>query len=99
MAFHDPINAFESYLEKAGRALISASPQDACLHLTKAIGQFEIVMHNPGNIRAATIAGMQNKLKSLTKLAHAGERIASMWLEAIAPASEMPRSGGVDIYG
>ena len=95
---HNTVNAFESYLEKAGRALISAAPQDACALLTKAMGQLEIVMYNPGNITASTIGGMQNQLKNLTKLACEGERIASMWLEAIAPASEMHR-GGVDIYG
>lgn len=99
MSFHNSVNAFESYLEKAGRALVSASPQEACALLTKAIGQFEIVMCNPGNITAVTIAGMQNQLKTLSKLAFEGERIASMWLEAIAPASEMQRSGGVDLYG
>ena len=99
MASHSSVHACESYLEKAGRALISAAPQDACVLLTKAISQFEIVMTNPGNITAATIGGMQNQLKNLTKLACEGERIASMWLETIAPASEMQRSGGVDTYG
>jgi hypothetical protein len=99
MSSHNPVRAFESYLEKAGGALISASPHEACALLSRAIAQFEIVLGNPGKITAAAIAGLQIQIKNLTMLAGEGERITSTWLEAIAPAAEMQHSGGVDIYG
>ena len=99
MSSHNPVRAFESYLEQAGKALISASPHHACALLSKAVSQFEIVLSNPGNVTVAAIAGMQNQIRNLTKIASEGERITSNWLEAIAPAAKMERSGGVDIYG
>ena len=99
MSSQSPVRVFESYLEQAGKALISASPQHACAMLSKAVTQFEIVLTNPGNVTAAAIHGMQDQIRNLAMLAGNGERIASNWLEAIAPAAEMPRSGGIDIYG
>ena len=99
MSSHNPVRAFESYLEKAGDALISASPHEACTILSKAIAQCEMVLGNPGKITAAAIEGMQAQIKNLTMLACEGERITSTWLEAIAPGAEMQHSGGVDIYG
>ena len=99
MSFHNPVRAFESYLEQAGKALISASPDRACTLLSHAIAQFEIVREAPDGIAAGVIARMQTQIKHLTNLASEGERITASWLEAIAPASEMPHNGGVDIYG
>ena len=99
MSFHNPVRAFESYLEQAGNALISASPGEACALLSSAVTQFEIVLGDPDGIGAGVIARMQTQIKNLTKLASEGERITSLWLDAIAPASEMPHNGGVDIYG
>ncbi len=99
MSFHNPVRAFESYLEQAGKAMISASPHEACALLSKAAAKFEIVRGNRDGITAGAIAGMQVKIKHLTELAFEGERITSSWLEAIAPASEMQHKGGVDIYG
>jgi hypothetical protein len=99
MSFHNPVRAFESYLEQAGKALISASPHQACALLSKAVTQFEIVMGDPHGITSGAVAGMQNQLRNLTELACEGERITSAWLEAIAPASELHVSAKVDIYG
>lgn len=99
MSSQNPVRAFESYLEQAGRALISASPQHACALLSKAVAQFEIVLDNPGGVTVAAIEGMQNQIKRLTTLACEGEWITATWLETIAPASELQRRGGVDIYG
>ena len=99
MSFYNPMRAFESYLEQAGKALISASPHKACDLLCKAVAQFEIVVEKPDGIPVGAIAGIQNQLRNLTKLAFEGERISSQWLEAIAPAAAMQHNGGVDIYG
>ena len=99
MSSQTPVRAFERYLEQAGKALVSASPQHACALLTNAVTQFEIVMGNPGSVTAGAIAGMQIRIRSLAMLASEGERIASTWLEVVAPAAQIQRSGGVDIYG
>ena len=99
MSFHNPVRAFESYLEQAGQALISASPGEACLVLSNALSQFEIVLGDSESIGASVIARMQTQIKNLTKLAIEGERITSLWLDVIAPAYEIPHNGGVDIYG
>ena len=99
MSSHNPVRAFESYLDQAGEALISASPHHACALLSKAVSQFELVLSNPGIVTVATITGMQSQIRNLSKFASDGERLTSTWLEAIAPAAQMQRSGGVDIYG
>ena len=99
MSSQNPVRAFESYLEQAGRALISASPQQACALLSKAVTQFEIVLNDPGHTTVSMITGMQSQIRNLAKLAAHGEQITSTWLEAIAPAAEIQRSGGIDIYG
>ena len=97
MSSHSPVRAFESYLEQAGKALLSASPQQACAFLTKAVTQFEIVLSDPSKVTAAAISGMREQIRSITRLADYGERTTSTWLEAIAPAAEIQRSGGIDI--
>ena len=99
MSYNNPVRAFESYLEQAGSALISASPQQACALLSKAVTQFEIVLGDPHGIAVVAIAGIQNQLRNLTRLACEGERITSVLLEAIAPAAAVPHINEVDIYG
>ena len=99
MSRQNPVRAFESYLEQAGKALASAAPQQACALLTNAISQFEIVLGDPSQVSAATLAGMQLQIRNLSKLACEGDRITSNWLAIVAPATEMNRSGGIDIYG
>jgi len=99
MSSQNPVRAFESYLEQAGKALVSASPQQACALLSKAAIQFELVVNNPGSATVSAISGMQAQIRNLSRLALEGERLTSNWLDVIAPAAEMPRSGGIDIYG
>ena len=97
MSSQNPVRAFESFLEQAGNALISASPQQACALLSKALTQFEIVLSDPSKVTAAALFRMREQIRSITRLADHGERTTSTWLEAIAPAAEIQRSGGIDI--
>lgn len=99
MSLYNPVRAFESYLERAGEALISASPGQACALMTKAVAQFDYVVRNPEGIPAEAVDRMRKQVRTLRMLANEGERITSSWLETIAPAAEMQRNGGVDIYG
>ena len=78
MSYDNPVRAFERYLEQAGSALISASPREACALLSKAVTQFEIVLGDPHGIAVVAIAGIQNQLRNLTRLACEGERITSV---------------------
>ena len=99
MSSHNPVRTFESYLEQAGKALLAASPQRACALLSEAVVQFEIVMRDPGSLTASAITGFETRIRNLASIAWEGERMASTWLEVIAPAAEIRSSEGIDIYG
>jgi hypothetical protein len=99
MLRQNPVRAFESYLEQAGKALASAAPHQACAFLSKAVSQFEVVLADPSLVSVDAIYGMQLKIRDLSKLASEGERITTDWLEIVAPACQGHRSGGIDIYG
>ena len=99
MLRQNPVRAFESYLEQAGKALASAAPHQACALLSKAVCQFEVVLADPSLVSPDAIYGMQLQIRNLSKLACEGERITTNWLEMVAPVFERTRSGGIEIYG